>query len=169
MTIRKLQQKAIGRPPACPFAFFRATEEFLEWLSRRVGARIVVDAGCGNMDLVDRMGQKCIRACGIDLRTVEYTNPLRPFVPCDAREFTYPKDGHVIIARPDAYGWVYEAIQHALSCGVREVLYIGGHYTRDLQWAEEDLSVVLEEVYQNAGEDGETAWSLSLYPTQENT
>jgi hypothetical protein len=158
--LRELQKEAIGRLPPGVVVFFRPTEEFLLWLKARVGGRTVVDAGCGTMHFVNEMTRVGIRACGIDLRGVVV--PGVPFIPCDASEFPYPAGGVVTIARPDASGWVEDAVEQAFEQGVEEVIYIGGHKERDLQkYLDDPESGVWAEQYNGtAGAEGERIFIL---------
>lgn len=106
--------------------FFEPSDEFMVWLKRHVGDRVVYDIGSGEAHLLKLMLAAGVKAVGIephwDLK--DAYDPLLPVLPMHAHRCNALRThaGVIVIARPDHSGWVDGVVRNAHPDS--EVLYI---------------------------------------------
>jgi len=108
-------------------AVFKPTERFFDWFIPFIRKRPVVEAGCGDGELLAELTKRGVKTFGIDILKrddrVYGMDTNICIMEKDATTFDYPEGSVVIVARPTR-GWAARAMQRALDCGC-EVVYIG--------------------------------------------
>lgn len=107
--------------------FFEPSSRFLDWLAKYAAGRIVIDVGCGEGHIVRALGERGVKALGIDPmweQTPDNVDLINRIIPLQAENVTClgMKNALVLFCRPCHSGFVEAAINRVHHTS--EVLYI---------------------------------------------
>lgn len=135
--------------------FFQPTKKFADWMVRRLGDGILIDAGCGNGHAMRCLRARGARVIGVDINA-DYSADTSLPICMDAATFKYPEGCTVLIARPCHGDWVVNAIERARR-NAGEILYVG--LAKNVDDDLGDHAQMFRQVGKRAGADDEGVWS----------
>jgi len=134
--------------------FFYPTNRFVDWLVKLAGHRPIIDCGCGEGLLVEKLFRHGAAVLGVDIRRLS-EQPL--VVVQDAETFEFPNNSVVLFCRPCHSDWVERTIKVARR-SADVILYIG-----KAENVECDLGDFLPRfkcIGKNVGKEGEYVWQM---------
>lgn len=131
--------------------FFTPTESFWEQMNKYKDT-LVLDAGCGNGDLVLELQEKEFKAVGCDINMRDGVEGYgRVIQLIDADRFPLTKGMTVLACRPDHSGWAEDLLERCIESECT-FIYVGLERNFDLDFSED---CKYEIIAKDVGEDGE--------------
>jgi len=104
--------------------FFRPTKQFLRFMNSHHSGKHVYEVGCGTGNTASMLAKAGMHVTAIDL--VPRSESEFPVVQGDSTQHQFEKDSVVLICRPcHDHDFVRDTILRALTCGVRDIIYVG--------------------------------------------
>jgi hypothetical protein len=103
--------------------YFYPTPRFVRWMKTRHGQKHICEIGAGVGHVAKALGKAGMHVTAIDLEPRAESE--FPVVQGDSTQHQFEKDSVVLICRPCHNGFVRDTILRALTCGVRDIIYVG--------------------------------------------